>query len=148
MKVSEVMTRSIDFVTPTMTVREALKILFTKQHRGMPVVMPRSKKVVGFVTDQDILSKCFPSMEEYMADIVHARDFTAMEAKLKDIMKLKVKNIMYTDVTVISEDEQIMKAEVIMKLRNISRLPVVDKRFRLKIKGDDHETRYLQSPHQ
>ena len=131
MIVSDVMNKKVDSVTPNMSVKEALKLLFSKDHTGLPVVMPRSKQLVGFLTDQDILARCFPSMEEYMEDIVHARDFTAMEKKLKDIMKLKVADVMYKRVTSITESEPVMKAEVVMKLKNISRLPVVDKRGRL-----------------
>lgn len=131
MNVSDVMNRKIDYATPNMSVKDALKLLFSKDHTGLPVVMPRSKELIGFLTDQDIFARCFPSMEEYMEDIVHARDFTAMENKLKEVMKLKVKDVMYKRVTWISEDDPVMKAEVVMKLKNISRLPVVDKKKRL-----------------
>jgi CBS domain-containing protein len=131
MKVADVMQKDIDFLHPQMTVKAALRVLFEKEHRGLPVVLPRSNKLVGFITDQDILSRCFPSMEEYIGDVVHARDFTAMEKKLKDVMKLKVKDVMYARVTSIAEHEPIMKAEIMMKLKNISRLPVVDKKHRV-----------------
>lgn len=131
MNVSDVMNRKIDYATPNMSVKEALKLLFSKDHTGLPVVMPRSKTLIGFLTDQDVLSKCFPSIDEYMEDIVHARDFTAMENKLKEVMKYKVGDVMYKRVTSITENEPVMKAEVVMKLKNISRLPVVDKRGRL-----------------
>jgi len=131
MKVADVMQKDIDYLTPVMSVKAALKLLFEKEHRGLPVVRGRDKKLIGFLTDQDVLSRCFPSIEEYMEDIVHARDFTAMEKKLKEIMKLKVGDVMFKRVTSISADEPVMKAEVIMKLKNISRLPVVDNHGRL-----------------
>lgn len=131
MKVSEAMVKDIDYLTPNMTVKQALRLLFEKEHRGLPVITGRGRTLVGFLTDQDILSRCFPSMEEYMNDIVHARDFTAMEKRLKDVVKLKVRDVMYKRVTSITEDEPVMKAEVVMKLKNISRLPVVDKKRHL-----------------
>lgn len=131
MKVSEIMHQDIDLLHPDMTVKAALRILFDREHRGLPVVHPRSKKLIGFLTDQDIFSRCFPTMEEYIGDIVHARDFTAMEKKLKDVLRLRVKDVMFTRVTSISGNEPIMKAEIMMKLKNISRLPVVDKKDRV-----------------
>jgi CBS domain-containing protein len=129
MLVSEVMQKDLDYLTPSMSVKEALKVLIYKEHRGLAVIMPRSKKLLGFLTDQDILSRCFPLMEEYMENIVQARDYTAMEKKLKDIMRLRVESVMFRNVTAITADEPVMKAEVIMKLKNISRLPVINKKM-------------------
>ena len=131
MKVSEAMVRDIDYLTPNMTVKQALRLLFEKEHRGLPVVTGRGKTLIGFLTDQDILARCFPSVDEYMNDLVHARDFTAMEKRIKDVIRMNVRDVIYKRVTYITEDEPVMKAEVVMKLKNISRLPVVDKKRHL-----------------
>ena len=131
MRASDIMQKKVDYVTPKTSLRQASKIIFGKAHMGLPVVSEKSKKLVGFVTDQDILSQCFPSMKEYVEDTVHAQDFSAMEKKLKDIMNLKVEDVMSKHVIYIKKDDPLLKIESIMKLKDVARLPVVDDRRRL-----------------
>ena len=126
MIVSEIMQKKVIFVTPQDTVHEAAKIIFGKKHNGLPVVSEKSKKLVGFLTDQDILSQCFPSIKEYMEDSVHGRDFTAMEKKLKSIMQMKVGDVMNKQVVYVTKDMPLLKAESLMKVKDIARLPVVN----------------------
>ena len=131
MKVAEVMQKKVEFVNPKTPLRQAVKIIFGAKHSGLPVVNQKDKKLIGFVTDQDILSQCFPSIREYVEDVVHAGDFSAMEKKLKDIMNLRVENVMSKQVIYIKKDEPLLKAESIMKTKDIARLPVVDEKKRL-----------------
>ena len=131
MKASDIMQKKVSYVTPKTSLRQASKIIFGKAHMGLPVVAQKSKKLVGFITDQDILAQCFPSMKEYVEDIVHARDFSAMEKKLEDIMHLKVKDVMSKQVIYVKKDDPLLKIESIMKLRDIARLPVVDEKKKL-----------------
>lgn len=125
MKVSDVMQKKIDSVMPSTKVIDAAKLIFKHNHTGLPVVDGKNK-LVGFITDQDILSQCFPSMKEYMEDVVHGRDFNAMEQKLKEIMKMKVKDVMSKSVMSIEKNKLLLNAESIMKVKDIARLPVVD----------------------
>lgn len=131
MKVLRVMQKKVDFVTPQTPLKKAVKIIFGKKHSGLPVVDAKTKKLIGFITDQDILSRCFPSMKEYVEDVVHDGNFSAMEKKFKEIMDLKVENVMNKSVKYIHENDPILKAESVMKLRDIARLPVVDDKKRL-----------------
>ena len=131
MKASDIMQKKVYFVTPETSLHDASKIIFGKSHMGLPVVNRKSKKLVGFITDQDILSQCFPSIEDYVDDVVRARDFSAMEKKLKDIMNLKVSDVMSKNAKYVKKDDPLLKVESIMKLKDIARLPVVDDRKRL-----------------
>jgi len=131
MKASDIMQRKVDFVTPETSLRQASKIIFGKAHMGLPVVSGKTRELVGFVTDQDILSQCFSSMEDYVEDVVHAQDFSAMEKKLKDIMNLKVEDIMSKRIVYVEKDEPLLRVESMMKLKDIARLPVVDSKKRL-----------------
>ena len=130
MKVSEIMQKNIDSVTPSTAVIDAARLIFKHNHTGLPVVDSKNK-LVGFITDQDILSQCFPSMKEYMEDVVHGRDFNAMEQKLKEIMKMKVKDVMSKSVMSIEKNKSLLNAESVMKVKDIARLPVVDEKNRL-----------------
>lgn len=131
MKALDIMQKKVDFVTPEASLRQASKIIFGKAHMGLPVVSNKTKKLVGFVTDQDIISQCFPSMREYVEDIVHEQDFSEMEKKLKNIMNLKVKDVMSKHVISVKKDDPLLKIESMMKLKDIARLPVVDDNDRL-----------------
>lgn len=126
MKVSRIVRRKVDSVTPQSTVRDASKFIFGHHHRGLPVVAGKSKKLIGFITQQDILSQLFPSTSDLMEDYIHERDFEAMEKRIKDILEKKIKNVMRKRVFFVHINDPILKAESIMKLNHISRLPVVD----------------------
>ena len=128
MKVSRIVRKKVDSVTPNSTVLEASKFIFGHHHRGLPVVNGKNKKLIGFITQQDILSQLFPTVSELMEDYVHERDFEAMEKRVKEILTKKVKNVMSKKVFSIHIDDPILKAEAIMKINHISRLPVVDKK--------------------
>jgi len=126
MKVSRIVRKKVDCVIPQSSVLDASKYIFGHHHRGLPVVRGKSKKLIGFITQQDILSQLFPSVSELMEDYVHERDFEAMEKKVKDILTKKVKNVMSKKVFSVKIDDPILKAESIMKINHVSRLPVVD----------------------
>jgi|SRR3989344_2720223 len=131
MKVSDIMHTDVDYVTPGTSVLDAVKLIFKHKHSGLPVVIGKRGKLIGFITDQDILSQCFPSMKEYMEDVVHARNFDAMEEKVKEIMKLKVKDVMNRNVMYVEKNTPLLNAESMMKVKDIARLPVVDEKGRL-----------------
>jgi len=120
------MHKDVDYVTPDTPLKKVAKIIFGHKHTGFPVVDPVSRKLIGFLTDQDILAKCFPSVREYMEDVVHAQDFSAMEKKLKEILNLNVEKVMSKKVVSVREDEFVLRAISKMKVKDIARLPVVD----------------------
>ncbi|MBI5044432.1 MAG: CBS domain-containing protein [Candidatus Levybacteria bacterium] len=131
MKVADIAKKDVDFVNKTQSVLEAAKVIFKHGHTGIPVVSGKNKKLIGFITDQDILSQCFPSLKEYIDDVVKSRDFDSMEAKLKEIMKMKVKDVMNHELICIQDDAPLLKAESLMKVKHIARLSVVDNKGNL-----------------
>lgn len=126
MKVRDIFQKNVDFTTPEASLSDAAKVIFGHNHKGVPVVRLPSKKLIGFITEQDVLSQLFPSVKDLIEDYVHARDFEAMEGKVKTVLTKKVKEVMSKSVSAVHVDEPILEAESIMKLRDISRLPVVD----------------------
>lgn len=125
------MHKDVDYVTPKTPLKKVAKIIFGHKHTGLPVVDSKSKKLVGFLTDQNIVSGCFPSVEEYMEDVVHAGDFSAMEKKLREILNLKVEDVMSNKPISINEEQYVLKAISLMQLKDIARVPVVDDKNRL-----------------
>jgi CBS domain-containing protein len=129
--VKDILQAKVDFTTPDATLLDAARVIFGHNHKGVPVVKLPSKKLVGFITEQDILSQLFPNIKDLIEDYVHARDFEAMEEKVKTILIKKVKEVMSKKIRTIHVDKPILQAESIMKLRDISRLPVVDSKGNL-----------------
>lgn len=129
MKVADVMSKQVDYVTTETTVEQASLIIFGRGINGLPVC--KGRKLVGFITEKDIVSEFFPSMQEYMEDPVHGRDFEEMEKKASEILALKTENIMSKNPTIITADTPLLRAQSLMFTKKVGRLPVVDKKGNL-----------------
>ena len=125
MKIRDILQKNVDFTTPDATLLGASKVIFRHNHEGVPVVKMPSRKLVGFITEQDILLQLFPNVKDLIEDYVHARDFEAMEGKIKTVLTKKVKDVMCRQTNAIHAEEPILEAESTMKLRGVSYLPVV-----------------------
>lgn len=126
MKVKDIYKSKFISTTPSATIRDVSKLIFGKHHKGLPVVEGKFNKLVGFITEQDITSEMFPSIKDIMEDYVHERDFEAMEKKITPILAKKVKDIMSKRPISIHLNDPILKAESVMRVKDVSRLPVVD----------------------
>lgn len=102
------------------------RMIFSLGIGSIPVIS--GKKLIGIVTQQDILSHLFPSLKEVVEDYVHARNFEEMEKNFPEILSTPVSLIMNKNVTSISPDMSIMEAQSVMLLGKFSHLPVVDKK--------------------
>lgn len=123
MKVSDVMSTNVDYVTTSASINDVSKLIFGRGINGIPVL--KNKKLVGIVTEQDILDMFYPTVEELMEDYVHASNFEAME-KARENLNVSVEKVMNKNITTVKSDTPILKAESIMKVNQIGRLPVVD----------------------
>jgi len=92
MKVRDVMSRQVDFVKPDDKVERAALIIFGRNINGVPVC--EGKKVVGFITESDILKKFYPTIQEFIEDSVHESNFEEMEEKAMTILSLPVSTLM------------------------------------------------------
>ncbi len=124
MKVSDVMSRQVDFVTTTTSVRDVARLIFGRGVNGVPVC--DGKKVVGFVTERDILEKFYPSMQEFVEDPLHSGDFEAMEQKAIEVFSLSVEKVMSKHPTTVTAETPILRAQSLMFVHKVGRLPVVD----------------------
>lgn len=123
MKVADIMSTQVDYVSPSTSINDVSKLIFGRGINGVPVC--KGKKLIGMVTEQDILDIFYPSVQDFMEDYVHASNFEAME-KAKENLNIPVERIMNKDITTIKSDTPLLKAQSIMKIKQIGRLPVVD----------------------
>jgi len=125
MKVADIMQRSLTCVSGETPLKDVARMIFSLGISGVPVV--KGNKLLGIVTEQDILSKMYPSLQELAEDYVHARDFESMEKNILDNLETPVSKIMNKTVKTISGSMPIMNAQSLMLVNQFSRLPVVDK---------------------
>ena len=129
MKVSDIMQRQIITVGPTANLKEVGKIIFGLQIAGVPVV--KGKKLLGLITQTDILHKLYPSYQEFMEDYTHAKDFDAMEGLTEKILDLPASKIMNKNITTVSPDLPVMRVQSLMLTKGFGRVPVVDEKRNL-----------------
>ncbi len=129
MKISEAMHRSITSVTPDTPVKEAARLIFSLGISGLPVI--EKKKLVGIVTEEDILRKMHPSIKELIEDYSKASNFESMENNLADILESPVKKLMTTTFKSANPEMPLMHAQSMMLLNGFSRLPIVNGRNEL-----------------
>lgn len=129
MKVSEVMSKEVDSVSLETKVRDLSRLIFGRRINGVPVC--KDKKIVGFITERDILSKFYPSMQEYMEDPVHARDFEGMERRVAEILSLTAEEIMSKNPITVRPDTPLLQSQSLMFVHKVGRVPVVDKKGNL-----------------
>ena len=104
MKIKEII-KNVKTISPGDTVKEAASVM-SRHNIGSLVVVNSNKKVVGIVTERDIIEK------------VNARDKLASRVRIEDIMTSKVITI---DANALIDD-----AVYLMVKHRIKKLPVLD----------------------
>lgn len=129
MKVADVMSTRIHYVSDRATVKDVARIIFGRGINGVPVV--KDRKVIGYITERDILSRFFPTVQEYMEDPVNTSNFEEMEKKVAEILSLRADRIMSKNITTVTPETPILRAQSLMTVNKIGRLPVVDEKKNL-----------------
>lgn len=112
MKCSEVMTSNPRFCLPTDTAFKAARLMKSEDVGPIPIVADaESKKLVGIVTDRDLVLK------------IVAEGLDPKSTRLKDVMS--------TDLFTGRFDEDADKAIELMQEHQVRRIPVVDDSGRL-----------------
>lgn len=129
MKVADAMSKRVDSVSENTTVEKLAVLIFGRGINGVPVC--KNKKIVGFVTERDILAKFYPSVQEYVEDPFSSSDFEGMETKIKNIFEMRADEIMSKNPTTVTSDTPLLRAQSLMFIEKIGRLPVVDSKGNL-----------------
>lgn len=129
MKVRDIMQSKVDYVSTDSSLSEVAHLIFGRGINGVPVC--KGSKLVGMVTEQDILGQFYPTIQDIAEDYPHAKDFEVHEQKVKEILNLSVEKVMNRRVIKTDQGTPLLKALSIMKLEVIGRLPVTDKKNNL-----------------
>jgi CBS domain-containing protein len=109
MKLREVMTRKVEFVEPTQSLREAAQLM--RQYDIGPIPVCSAGRVVGMLTDRDIAIRAV--------------------AEGRDPKTTAVRDIMSTDISSCGLDDDVKDAAKLMADKQIRRLVVLDAERRL-----------------
>lgn len=124
MQVKEIMTRSPRTVTPDTGLLEVVSLMCLYRYSGLPVM--EGEKMVGFIAEKDVFQRLFPTLADMMSDGLSAGDYSGMMAKYKDVVHLKVADLMSTDVITVSPNHHILQAATTMVRHKFRRIPVAD----------------------
>ncbi|PMP63307.1 MAG: hypothetical protein C0197_02995 [Caldimicrobium thiodismutans] len=129
--VRDVMTEKVIAVREEASLKEVVSILSEKGISGLPVVDAQNR-VIGIVTEADILSQMAPGRKLSFKEIVRHLIGEPVPKRLEEkISEIKVKDIMTSPVITIGPDADIRDVAIIFEQKRIKRLPVVDKDNRL-----------------
>lgn len=124
MLVKQIMTGSPKTVTPETGLLEVVSLMCLYRYSGLPVL--EENKMVGFIAEKDVLHKLFPTLEDMVADRLGSVDFDGMMGKYRDVVNLKVRDLMTSNVISVSPDDHILKAASTMVRNRFRRIPVAD----------------------
>jgi CBS domain-containing protein len=109
MKVSEIMTREVETVTPDTTLQEAAKLMARVDAGALPIL--ENDRLSGIITDRDIAVRA----------VGEGRDPNT--TKVRDIMSGQVKHV--------AEDDNVEEVADLMAELQVRRLPVVNRERRV-----------------
>lgn len=130
MKICEIMTRDVKTLSGDLSVKEAMKELFSRGMSGLPVVSSEGKPV-GMFTEKDVLQAILPSYVSQVGRFVYENGPKTITSKAAKLSKLRVEDLMHKDVIKVSEETPVSEVAHIMLTQNIRRAPVVDREGRM-----------------
>ena len=91
MKVQDIMTTNVRTVSSDKKLGEVVSLMCIYRYSGIPVV--DDGKLVGTVSESDILGRMFPKLEDLM-DSMSAVDYDAQMDQYSDVVSITVKDVM------------------------------------------------------
>jgi CBS domain-containing protein len=130
MRASDIMRKGVVFVNEDDSIEDVLKILMKNNVSGVPVIN-KDKKVLGVVTEQDLITKekglNIPSYIEFVASILFIDGNLKYNTDHEKIITLTAKEIMSAPAYTVYLDASIEEIASVMVNRRINRVPVIDK---------------------
>jgi len=140
-KVKNAMKKEVIKFYPEDSIVKVLRTFSKNKISGAPVI-DKSNKVIGIITDSDIIKKLdiktpkvhfsrSPDFLLILAGLKSRRSAEEIKNEMEVVKKFKVKDFMKSDVITTTKDENLMKAARLLSEHDITRLPVVNKSNKL-----------------
>jgi CBS domain-containing protein len=144
MLVKDIMTTGVKTVKADTPVKDVAMVMCLQKISGLPVV-DDDGKMIGIISEKDVLQKMFPDMGEAMS--MDAKpNFEDMERNYNQALGLKTGELMTRVVSTVESDMPCLKAASLMWLKKIRRIPVTegDKLVGIISIGDVHKAVFQQ----
>ena len=126
MKVKEIMIRDVISLKPQDNIIDALLKLFRIKISGLPVI-DEEGKLVGMLTEKDILTYILPSYIEKVGRFIYEENPKSTKKKFTELQTARVLQIMRKDVVSTTEEVTLCEVARLMLTQRARRLPVIDK---------------------
>lgn len=138
MLVKDIMTTNVRTVTSDKKLGEVVSLMCIYRFSGIPVV--DDGKLVGTVSESDVLGKMFPKLEDLM-DSMSSVDYDALMKQYSNVVNVQVKDVMTPTVITIKPSMHILQAASLMCGRKFRRIPVAvgDELVGMVSMGDVHK---------
>jgi len=124
MKVRDFMTRDLTSVTPETSLKKAVSLLSKANLTGIAVVNAE-QKVIGFLSEKDIMEIIFPSTGGIIHDSIFVHDFSRILNQLTEVGERKVEDAMNADPFVVEEEQTTEEVAEMMLAEGLKIIPVV-----------------------
>jgi CBS domain-containing protein len=122
MIVRDIMSTAVKVARPDDLIRDVATVMCFNKISGMPVV-DSSDQIVGVISEKDILHGMFPTLDDMMENPTVV-DYEALEHDYRDVVNMKVSDLMSPRVFTVEPDLPVLKAASIMFRNRIRRIPV------------------------
>ncbi len=113
-------------VSPDTNLVVVWKLIFKQNIHGLPVVDSKNK-LLGIISEEDLLAKIYPEYGEFLEDLNNFH-LDTLEGRLKKLKKLKAKHVMNKIVFTTNKEKNIFAALSKMFMLQVRQLPVIDEK--------------------
>ena len=146
MIVKDIMNSSVKTAKADTPIKEIASIMCFNKISGVPVV-DANNKLVGVLSEKDILRAMFPDVEQIMLEGAKT-DFESIEDDYKNVLDKKAGDLMTQAVASVTPDMPLLKAASLMCVKKIRRIPVTGENNQLVgiiSIGDVHKAIFQES---
>lgn len=124
MQVRDIMDRDLTSLSENSTLLQSIALMAAHKMSGLPVLNDDGR-VIGFISEKDVLRAVIPGYLGYMDDSFAMPDIEKIKSRVKLVGNDVVRDYMSKGVTVFDEYETVSNAMVTMFKKDIRRAPVV-----------------------
>jgi predicted transcriptional regulator len=141
MLVKDIMTTNLRTITSDKKLGEVVSMMCIYRYSGIPVV--DDGKLVGTVSESDVLGRMFPKLEDLM-DNMTGVNYDDQMNQYSEVVNISVKDVMTPTVISIKPDMHILQAASMMVGRKFRRIPVAvgEELVGMLSMGDVHKAIY------
>ena len=121
MLVQEIMSSSVKSISSDTSLVEVTSLMCLYRYSGLPVI--EDGKLIGIIAEKDVLHRLFPSLDDPMEGMA-AIDLDKMVGQYKDVLSLKVEDLMTRNPITVPPDMHVLRAAAVMVQHKFRRIPV------------------------